>query len=189
MKKWIQFKFRFNHPAEWWIDLFVIDTAIRNALIKHSIELWRFHRRSARDSVGHQLSFLCFTDESTAEKIKKELFDHHSIGLLEKYSKLKSKSIEVMKLGIENTSDAGWSIELQKSWPYFIMGTSMMILELLAELEKKRPNFKECRFSAIENHYSKLNDKLISLCMREGSHAFFHHICALFDCDRIIMRV
>jgi hypothetical protein len=86
---------------------------------------------------------------------------------------------------IENSSDSNWSIEIQKSWPYFINGVSEMLLEMIGLIRISvadglgiHPPFQDP--NDIERLYIKVNERLISLWQNEGSHAFFHHINVLF---------
>lgn len=66
MKIWHNFRLRINWPdnesPKWWLDIFVVDNLFREILINHrkEIDLWRFHRRAARDNSGHQLTLLCY---------------------------------------------------------------------------------------------------------------------------------
>jgi hypothetical protein len=76
MKTWQNFKLRFQHPANWWIDISLIDTVFRDIISEHKneLKLWRFHRRSAPDESGHQISFLCYTEDENAALIQENLF-------------------------------------------------------------------------------------------------------------------
>ena len=187
--KWIQYKFRFYSLDSHWIDLFLIDTAIRDVLLKHDIQLWRFHRRWAKDSVGHQLSFLCYVDpnDGIGIEIGDDLINHTSVKLLREYKWIKSYSTEIYEPGIEKTSDTKWSEELQESWPYFIHGASAMILHLLDEwgLEDiKEPNIKQ-----IEQIYTAIDSHVKEHYTDQAAHAFIHHLSALFGYAPIKLNI
>ncbi len=188
MNHWIQYKFRFNDDpvnSDWWMDLFLIDTAFRDIIEKHKPELWRFHRRSGKDSVGHQLSLLVYTDRKTASKISMELVDHYSIRMLAENNRIKSNSIEIMEPGIEKTSDANWSESLQKSWPYFACGTCQMILGLMADI----PKFEKPKIDHTYEEYEFLHNDMKDLYTDNASHVFIHHISALFGYAPIKLRI
>ena len=185
---WIQFKFRFNdHPTDinWWLDLFLIDTVFREILNKHKPELWRFHRRAGKDSVGHQLSLIVYADKKVVPHIEFIFRNHASIQLLDKNSLIKSYSIEYMEPGIEKTSDKKWPIELQKSWPYFAQGTCQMILGLMDHI----PKYKKPSIESVFEIYEPLNDELKDTFTSIGSHAFIHHISALFGYAPIKLNI
>ncbi len=186
MKHWIQYKFRFNgdpDSPDWWLDLFLIDTAFREVIEKHKPEMWRFHRRSAKDSVGHQLSLLVYIDKREGENIFIELRLHRSVKLLDERKHLKSTSIEMMEPGIEKTSDPGWSEPLQESWPYFACGACQMILGLIDN------DFKGKSVKYIQDYYTNLSNELEDTFTSIGSHAFIHHLSALFGYAPIKLEI
>lgn len=185
---WIQYKFRFNDdPAnpDWWLDLFIIDTAFRDIIKKHKPELWRFHRRAGDDSIGHQLSLLVYGDKKIVPHIEYLFINHLSIKVLYKNNLIKSFSIEYMEPGIEKTSDTNWSVDLQKSWPYFACGTSQMIMKLMDNNFQWKTN----HISEVENYYTVRSDGLEDTFTSIGSHAFIHHISALFGYAPIKLKV
>ena len=186
MNLWIQYKFRFDHPPEWWIDIYLIDTAFRKIIEKYNIQLYRFHRRDADDGIGHQLSLFCYVTEIVLEKIKKDLFNDVSIKLLDENSMHKSKSIEIFNNDLNSTSDKNWSIELQYSWVYFINGVSKMLLDLISNIKNHKipDNLKDLKKS-----YNKINNELSLLYSVRGSHAFIHHISALFGYAPTILKI
>jgi len=95
------------------------------------------------------------------------------------------KHAEEAKQNIEDTSDKTWSVELQKSWPYYINGVSQMLLELMRHLKTQVPGkmpsiTSNPPLNEVESFYIDLNNRLMAAWQNEGSHAFFHHINALF---------
>ena len=201
--KWIQYKFRFNDdPAkpDWWLDIFLIDTVIRDIVKKHKPGLWRFHRRSAKDSVGHQLSFMIYSEQSLKvygpgshvsdifvkpEQLYADLNSHPSVELLNQNNLLKAISFEEFEDGIEKTSDPGWSEAVQKSWPYFACGACQMILGLLRP-DNIMPDCMAAEYhpsnllGQIREYYDGLNSELNSVFTNNASHIFVHHLSALF---------
>ncbi|KKN10225.1 hypothetical protein LCGC14_1038810 [marine sediment metagenome] len=198
MNHWIQYKFRFNDDPvnpDWWMDLFLIDTAFRDIIEKHKPELWRFHRRSGKDSVGHQLSLLCYMDKKKAENIYHELVAHKSINKLAEYKHMNSSLLEIMEPGIEKTSDANWSESLQKSWPYFITGVCQMMMGILKNLPDEKELYKGVCITAhgerygISSYYSLLDRDIKEFFSDNAAHAFIHHISALFGYAPIKLRI
>jgi len=84
------------------------------------------------------------------------------------------------KTKIEDTSDRRWPIEIQMSWLHFIMGVSEMLLALIDNIkEESSPNLSE-PINLIESYYLKIHKRLSEIWHIHGSHAFLHHINALF---------
>ncbi len=188
MNHWIQYKYRFNDDPEnpdWWMDLFLTDTAFRDIIEKYKPELWRFHRRSGKDSIGHQLSLLCYMNKKKAEDMYIELTNHHSINILAEHGRMKSSLLEIMEPGIEKTSDINWSDEMQKSWPYFACGACQMIIELMDHI----PKYKKPSIDSVFEIYNPLNDELEDIFTSNAAHAFIHHLSALFGYAPIQLRI
>ena len=96
MNKWWHFRFRINWPENQfrqWIDILIFDTIVRQILIENrkTISLWRVHRRAVRDQEGHQFTFLCYSQNKTAQLINKKIISSSALiklknaKLLEKY--------------------------------------------------------------------------------------------------------
>jgi len=185
---WIQFKYQFSDKPDdpqWWMDLFLIDTVIRDVIEKHKPELWRFHRRSGNDSVGHQLSLLVYIDKKVVPHIEYMFRNHSSIKMLTENNRIKSVSIEEMEPGIEKTSDANWPVKLQKSWPYFACGICEMFLELMVDI----PKFKKPKIEHTYEEYDFLNNDMKDFYSDNAAHAFIHHLSALFGYAPIKLRI
>lgn len=184
MKHWIQYKFRFNDDPDspdMWMDLFLIDTAFREVIEKHKPELWRFHRRSAKDSVGHQLSLLVYTESiNTVNIYDKLVLSSEIMG-----DHIKSISIETMQPGIENTSDTNWSEPLQKSWPYFACGSCQMIMGLMDHI----PKYKKPSIDSVFEIYEPIQDEMKDFYTNNAGHAFIHHLSALFGYAPIKLQI
>lgn len=191
MKIWHNFRFRMNWPdnesPKWWLDLFIVDSLFREILSsnREKIYLWRFHRRAAKDNSGHQLTLLCYMTKEDSGLINDIIQKSSTLNILTDNGHLKEFLYEEGGKDIENSSDGNWSIEIQKSWPYFIDGVSKMLLDMIdlirisvADSLGLHPPLQNP--DDIERLYFKVNERLISLWQKEGSHAFFHHINALF---------
>jgi len=205
MNKWWYFRFRINWPQNqeprWWIDIFIFDTIVRPILRENhkEIVLWRIHRRANRDQNGHQLSFLCYSKDETARFVNERIISNEGFSILKKAGLLEryfweEEGRENKKINVEDTSDKMWPIEIQKSWPLFIMGVSQMLLELIEQMKRQSeqdmptPNFS-APMHLIEGFYSELNNKLAGIWQTKGSHAFFHHLNALFGYAPLVVHL
>lgn len=192
MNKWHNFRFRIltleNGNTRWWIDIFIIDTIVRDTLSENRslIELWRVHRRASKDETGHQLTFHCFADDPVSKSINDLITQSDAFNFLQTHQLLRRYFCdEGAKPAVEDTSDKIWSVELQKSWPYYINGVSEMLLNLIGRLKtqvtaKMSPISSNPSLTEVESLYNELNNRLMAVWQQEGSHAFFHHINALF---------
>lgn len=69
------------------------------------------------------------------------------------------------------------------------MGVSDMLLELVAQVKSTMPDTDlSGPISEIQRYYSNLNDRISIIWRRYGSHAFFHHINALFGYEPVAAR-
>ncbi len=191
MKKWHNFRFRMNWPdneiPKWWLDLYIVDSLFRETLLsnREKIHLWRFHRRADRDNSGHQLTLLCYMTKEDSVLINDIIQNSSTLKILKDNGQLRQFLYEEGGKNIENSSDGNWSIEIQKSWPYFIEGVSEMLLEMIEQIRTSVANDLALHpplqdQNDIERLYIKVSERLISLWQKQGSHAFFHHINALF---------
>lgn len=194
MASWHLFRFRMKWTQDkepsWWIDLYIIDRVIRNAVRAHrdQLETWRFHRMADPAAGGHVVTLLTYCDQGVASSIESSitasdvLADLMRSGLLSHYF-LEEEDGKAARPGIEGTSDTHWPVEIQRSWPYFIQGVSEMLLQLVAEIGGATglPEDPEARYKRIEA-------KMRTLWRDNGSHAFLHHINALFGYAPIVAR-
>lgn len=191
MNRWFHFKFRFGLPQRWWIDLFLIDQLFRDILTKkrNELKLWRFHRRAAPGDAGHQLSFLCYTNDDTAESIEQIIADHISVNILRENKILKDYLRDEYDSRIEATSDGNWPSSIQKSWPYFIMGVCEMFVDLIIQHRSLDISITGSNdISEIEKLYSDLHESISAVWEDEGSHAFLHHLNAIFGYEPLVPK-
>lgn len=191
MNRWFRYRFRIeleeNGSTRWWIDILILDTVIRQVLLHHraGINLWRVHRRSKTDETGHQFTFLVYASEEIANQINQEIQSLNFFKTLKTLKLLKDYPLDEESACdihlIEGTSDESWSPVVQKSWPYYIMGVSEMLLALVGGLKEGLAVPKPSdELAAIEGFYRRLNNRLSEVWQNEGRHAFLHHINALF---------
>ena len=199
MKIWYNFHFRINWPSnenpKWWLDIYIVDSLFREILSIHreELDLWRFHRRAAKDNSGHQLTLLCYVEKDNFKLINHTIQNSRVLRILKNNGDLKEYFYHEGGNKVESSSDGNWSIEIQKSWPYFICGVSEMLLQMIDIVRTDISNNLGLQqpieeSNDIERLYLKVNERLIGLWQNEGSHAFFHHINALFGYAPLLAR-
>ena len=167
-------------------NLIIAHQIINPVLEKHhkNIKLWRFHRRAAKGSTGHQFSFIFYSTPDNARKIFQQINTNPLSAQL-----INEKIVEKIHFdkpdkpkrpNIEDTSDKNWSVAIQKSWPYYIMGVSILWLDLLNQeaIQEKLDASKLIKLQQIQ--YKKINEKITQQWESQGKHAFFHHISGIF---------
>ncbi len=182
-----------EEPVNWHWDLLITHKIIAPAMeqSKGSIRFWRFHRRAARDSAGHQFSFIFYTSAETAHRIFEMLRSNALLAEMKLAEVIiTDPSDHPDKTGkprISDTSDPNWPAALQKGWPYYIMGASQMWLSLITETVAEMPQANTA-LSLDENEqlYKEVNKIIKSLWEINGRHAFLHHLNALFEYKPII---
>jgi hypothetical protein len=194
---WWYAGFHMNWPEgtgpAWSTDLLIAHRVVAPVLTRFesNIVLWRFHRRAARDEAGHRFSFIFYSTPETARKVYAAL---DSSAVLED---LKTAGIvlnvafddtnKITRPQIEDTSDRHWSEPLQKSWPYFIMGVSRTWLDLIEQFANDgRP--KPLGLDAMQAFYRDIDESIGTTWMKEGSHAFLHHLNAVFGYIPVIVN-
>jgi hypothetical protein len=172
-------------------DLIIVNELITPVLAVHAddIKLWRFHRRALRDTGGLQFSFIFYGSPETAREIFNQIDQNPVLAeLINEDILLELKLDDLAKPGkkeIADTSDPSWPPSLQNSWPYFIMGVSVMYLDL-AQQELDQERLKQMSsVTARLNEYQAANDRLTLLWKEQGSHALFHHISAIFGYETL----
>ena len=153
-----------------------------------NIKLWRFHRRAAKDSTGHQFSFVFYATSENAYKIFKEINSNPLLAQL-----INEKIVEKIIFddanqpkhpNIQDSSDKSWSMAIQKSWPYYIMGVSILWLDLLNQEAIQEELNISSSIKSQQEQYKKITQQWKS----QGKHAFFHHISGIFGYESLEVR-
>lgn len=197
--RWRQIGFKFEWPEKaapaWHLDLLVAHRVVAPVLEhqRKAISLWRFHRRAARDAAGHRFSLLVYTDDRTSDEVFTALQAAPDVRDLQSSGKLISLSMEVIGTNggrsIEATSDPRWSNEVQKSWPWFIMGVSRMWLTLADEKARSSSVLTgSVDLDARIDFYADLNQRISRNWEQEGAHALLHHLNTIFGYEPLIIR-
>ena len=196
---WSRVKFRINwdqsERPDFSLHPLIAQKILRPVLQNPKLELplWRFHRRAAPDEAGHQFSFIFFSDHHTATKVFNQIEASPLITQLLSESVLKTVIFTDKdsdnELGIESTSDPAWPMEIQQSWPWFIMGVSQSWLSLISAVEENEaPLVAQANVQQMRNYYENVNKKLSEQWTRFGRHAYFHHINALFGYEPVYIH-
>ncbi len=193
-KGWWRASYEIDWPEEqdpaWHRDVLLAHRIIAPVLKEHrpAIELWRFHRRAARDGAGHRFSFVFYSTADTAGRIfrvlkanpvaQQLLADHRLVRI--DYDDPRHNS----KPNVQDTSDPVWPLMVQKTWPSFIMGASEMWLGLISEIAEQLPGKDE---PDDEQRYRDVQAQLSSLWREQGQHPFLHHLNALFGYEDMLI--
>ena len=174
-----------NQAPDWAIDTLLANEVFAPIIANQADapELWRFHRRAARDAAGQNFSFIFFASPGKAapiladiarNKLLKELVAQ---GIVDEI-RLDSAAVPTLP-NIEDTSDRAWPEPLQRSWPYFIMGASVMWLDLIQQEAAAAPIDRRDTASIIVS-YRKISTLVEKTWHDYAQHAFIHHLSALF---------
>jgi hypothetical protein len=187
---WWRAAFKINWPDKreplWYVDLILAHKIIAPILdaYQDQIGLWRFHRRAARDSAGHQFSFIfyCSTDLATTimSKIKVNHLSQHLIQTGKITKVYLQSTAKIKESNLEATSDTHWSKPMQRAWPYYIQGISRMWLTLIDQYTLNVLKNNDRAAKDLDVLYQKVNQKMIQTWQEEGAHALLHHLNALF---------
>jgi hypothetical protein len=196
-KGWWYASFKINWPRDEDLeldkDLLIAHQIISPILDRYSkdIQLWRFHRRAARDEAGHRFSFIFYSSAATARKIYAAI-DSNAVlesmlaeGVIVKV--LFDDTNFNQRPDIESTSDRSWSNPLQKAWPYFIMGVSQTWLDLISQYAGDGRT-KPVSPAEMQAFYREISQEVESTWKNEAGHAFLHHLNALFGYGPVYLR-
>ena len=178
---------------EWAADLLLAHAVVSPVLLlnEENIPYWRFHRRAARDSAGHQFSFIFYSNSRTAASV----FDAFNKSEVLNEA-LKKNIVERIAMGdpdnpklpsISDTSDPSWSPEIQKHWPSYIMGVSSLWLGLIIEEVQVNRESIESVDQLLEI-YREVDVALARKWKKEGQHALLHHLSAIFGYKPMLIK-
>jgi hypothetical protein len=181
---------------DWSLDVLLAGEVAAPILHQHraGIELWRFHRRAARDASGHQFSLWLYTDATTATTLFHDLRSHPLVRQLTDKGQLRELRAPcdgaTDLAGAGASSDPAWDPRLGKTWPYFIMGVSQHWLALIeaveAELPQRDRNANE--LPGLLERYRRISREIDDLWREQGQHAYLHHLNALFGYQPLLIR-
>jgi hypothetical protein len=195
---WWRVRFRMNWPEgeepAWPVDVLIAHRIVAPVLRQYrdDIELWRFHRRAARDGAGHQFSLIFYAPPRVAERLYARLQDDPLLRRLQREHSIEAVSytstVSNQEPHIESTSDPNWPAVIQKSWPYFIMGVSEMWLDLVDKVAGETSPAPGPSTKDLKNFYARVNENISALWRDQGQHAFLHHLSGVFGYERMLIR-
>ena len=185
---WWQADFSLVWPEEeeppLYLDALLANEVVAPVLQAHrpQIRLWRFHRRAARDGAGHLFSFIFYSSPQTARELYVQLQQSSILqGLRDQGLLLKEhfdNTGRIEKPELSDTSDPHWSIAMQRTWPYYIMGASELWLGLVQEQAKSMSLPKA--IPELVEAYREIDDRVSAIWRKDGEHALLHHLNAIF---------
>ena len=195
---WWQLRFKLSWPPDEAPDfsehLLIAEQILLPQIVRHkdALPLWRFHRRAGRDDAGHQFSLIFLADEKTADAIGGAIENDELVawlkqqGMLEKTSLARRGPEELAKL--EETSDPTWPLEIQRSWPWFIMGVSTAWLMQVQEISQRQGLPETATYPELHDHYRGVSTTLNAQWRDFGQHAYLHHLNAVYGYQPIKIR-
>lgn len=180
----------------WWADILIFDTIVRQVLIetRSEIDLWRIHRRAnSKDKSGHQFTLLVYTSNNAGNRIDKLIQENRVLHVLSEANLLERYFVESAANDhdglVEATSDSErWPLEIQRSWPYYIMGASEMVLRLIDQVKSNMEPVESAEdIDKLTDYYVQLNEGITTLWQEHGRHAYLHHLNALFGYAPVVI--
>jgi hypothetical protein len=194
---WWACRFKISWPpgaeVDWSVDLLLAHAVVRPVLREHTKKLpwWRFHRRAARDHIGHQFSFLFYSDSSVSAAVMEDLRQSNVL-----QQALAHRIVEKIDFDdpnkprhpqIEAMSDPHWTPELQRNWPSYIMGVSSLWLGLIDDIVEDVPSHDD-NFPKLLEQYRHAEIAVTTMWYKEGQHAFLHHLSAIFGYEPLMIE-
>jgi hypothetical protein len=183
---WQRIRFFTVWPAgedpNWYVDALLAHQVVGPVLRRHrdEIALWRFHRRANRDAAGHSLSFLSYASAATNDAVCAEVRSAPLVRQLVQERVLETLVCAPNGTRIEATSDPSWPPEIQRSWPYFIMGVSETWLGLIDGYGQQAPPKDPADLEETLERFRAIEDAVSAAWAEEGGHAYLHHLNAVF---------
>jgi hypothetical protein len=180
---------------EWAVDALIARELVLPLLEQHgeNIALWRFHRRAGMDSAGHQLTFLMYTHKPVADAVRSQIEENALVASLQRAGYL--KGVVSTCRGREPSpavaahSDPGWHPQIQKTWPYYIMGVSASWLALVDGVSAEIGDTSEPKsVTELLEHYQAVHKEVTEIWRGQGQHAYIHHLSAVFAYEPLFIQ-
>lgn len=113
---------------EWALDALLAREVVLPLLEQHGEDfaLWRFHRRAGMDSAGRRFTFLIYTPQPVADAVQSRIEENSLVASLQRVGYLKGGVSTCrgreLSSAVAAHSDPVWHPQIQKTWPYYIMG-------------------------------------------------------------------
>lgn len=176
---------------DWWIDFMLIDTVIRDCMsaTRGELRLWRIHRRAAADTSGHVLSFFYMSTGETHGDVSRQFAQHQVTTALIAAGLVLRHDVAELGGSLEATSDPNWPDPLRRAWPHFVSGVSATFLELIDQVRTStQPSPSVESTEELRSYYTDLMEQVDCIWREHGSHAFFHHVNAIFGYTPVVAR-
>ena len=179
-----------GEPVNWYMGTLIGGEVIAPLLDEYAQEIlvWRIHRRAGRDGAGHRFSFIFYSTPQNAQRIYGAIQNHPVTKDLLQSGSLVEVGVDdvniIKRPGIEDTSDTGWPLSVQKSWPALIMGASRMWLELVTDFSSRSKNSA----GDIEERYKRVQADVTDIWQEQGQHAVLHHLNAVYAYQPLLIR-
>lgn len=190
---WWYARFHFDWPEDeavrWYLGTLIGGEVIAPIFDEYyrDVYIWRIHRRASRDGHGHVFSFIFYSTPQGAQRIYRAIQEHAVVKSLLENGRLTRVSVDdvtrITRPDIEDTSDEGWPLPVQKTWPAMIMGASRMWLDLVSELASA-----ESGDDGLEAKYQKVQDNVTRIWREQGQHAVLHHMNAVYAYQPLLIR-
>ncbi len=177
----------------WEVDLLLADQVVAPLLRQHegAIALWRFHRRAGSDATGHQLTVLAYTDENTGAALLDAAQSASVVVALQRAGYVREVVDtcrgERGQSALEAHSDPNWDEQLEKTWPYFIMGVSRHWLALIDEVSRERSEVPVA-VEPMLGYYRAVQEQVNEIWRFQGRHAYLHHLNAIFGYEPLLIQ-
>lgn len=182
---WQFWRFQFaradDGSARTYLDYLVADQLLYDAVLAHqdAIQLWRFHRRWPQDPTGHQLTLRVYAPAYVGREISRSLAENPLIATLMDQGYLVRWRIDGPQRSAATdpaaTSDLRWSVDVQREWPYFIMGVSRFWAGLVRAEALARSTTDD-----LHERYRAVEEAMLAYWRNDARHALLHHLNGIF---------
>lgn len=182
----VRMGYRDLEQVKWHVDALLADRVFAPLIERYALAItpWRFHRRAAPDESGHQFSFIFYADPAVAARIARALDASWLLDRLRRAGYVSSVVMprEAAPLGSDlgATSDRSWPTEIQRSWPWFIMGVSQHWLALIREVRASDSAPIGDDVETALARYRDIHQRVDALWQNHAQHAYLHHLNAVF---------
>jgi hypothetical protein len=196
MRKWHSIKFTIKWDGisapKFFIDLIIMDLLVAPVIerFKSEFEVWRFHRRAIKDKRGHELSLLLYVESNEANEMFEQIASNNLFTLIKRNYLKSNIELESGPREIEGRGDNSWPEDINKVWPYYMTGVCNMFVNLIKEIKANRIEKIDVNNAQneIEDYYEELGKEIAAKWFKYGSHAFLHHMGAIFGYELIFLR-
>ena len=196
--KWWRLRVRMGfkdlEQVQWHIDALLAERLFAPLIERYGPALtpWRFHRRAGPDEYGHQFSFIFYADAAIADRVVRTLDASLLLDRLRRAGYVRSVLMPhedtVWGGDLGAVSDRSWPTEIQRSWPWFIMGVSQHWLALIREVRSGADLPADGDLHATLARYEAIHSRVDALWQNHAQHAYLHHLNAAFGYRLLLLE-